>query len=91
MDIERRADPRINQTIKIDVIPHVDDRFPVETVTTDTSPLGIGFICDTPFHVGQELSIVYIPEDAFTTITKTALVKHVTPVSGRYRIGAEFY
>ena len=91
MDIERRADPRLNQTIKIDIIPHLDNRFPIETVTTDTSALGIGFFCTTLFEIGQELSVIYIPEDSFTTTTKTAVVKHVTPINGTYRIGVEFY
>ena len=93
MNLDRRADPRKNQIIKIDVIPHSDNdsRFPIETVTADTSALGIGFFSPELFAVGQELAIIYIPEDSFTTISKDAVVKHVTPQNGQYRIGVEFY
>ena len=91
MDFERRADPRINQVIRIEIMPPQGEGDAMEAKTIDTSALGIGFLCPREFSTGQELSIAYIPEDSFTPITKQAIVRHVAPQDGAFRIGVEFF
>ena len=91
MNFERRADPRINQVIRIEVIPPQGEGDAVEAKTIDTSALGIGFFCEQEFKTGQELSIAYVPEDSFTPIKKQAIVRHVSSQEGGFRIGVELF